>query len=76
MAGGSWAGLFTTLDGVCEDPGNWSMPYFNRSRFAVWTGVLELFVVPALIGVASGCLTGRGRYCCDSWTPKSLTTAS
>jgi dihydrofolate reductase len=23
------AGLFMSLDGVCENPGTWSMPYFN-----------------------------------------------
>ncbi len=50
------AGLFMSLDGVCEDPGQWSMPYFNEQ-------VGE--IIGANMGTSDAMLLGRRTY--EEW---------
>jgi dihydrofolate reductase len=47
------AGLFISLDGVVEDPGNWHFPYFNDEMGAAVDGQL---------GAADTLLLGRKTY--------------
>ena len=47
------AGLFVSLDGVVEDPGNWHFPYFNDEMGAAVDGQL---------GAADTLLLGRKTY--------------
>jgi dihydrofolate reductase len=47
------AGLFISLDGVVEDPGNWHFPYFNDEMGAA---------VDAQLGAADTLLLGRKTY--------------
>jgi len=50
------AGLFMTLDGICDEPGNWSFPYFNEQ-------VGE--AVGASMQASDAMLLGRVTY--DAW---------
>ena len=47
------AGLFISLDGVVEDPGDWHFPYFNEEMGAA---------VDGQIGAADTLLLGRKTY--------------
>jgi dihydrofolate reductase len=47
------AGLFISLDGVVEDPGDWHFPYFNDEMGAA---------VDGLLGAADTLLLGRKTY--------------
>lgn len=58
------AGLFMTLDGVCEDPGNWSMPYFNEQVGEIITANMQ---------ASDAMLLGRRTYeeWADYWPGKT-----
>jgi dihydrofolate reductase len=47
------AGLFISLDGVVEEPGEWHFPYFNEEMGAA---------VAASLGAADTVLFGRKTY--------------
>lgn len=58
------AGLFMTLDGVCEDPGEWSMPYFNEQVGEIITANMQ---------ASDAMLLGRRTYeeWADYWPGKT-----